>query len=212
MNDIYKMIEGVFPNTEILLIYYGGSIAYGLDDESSDKDITVVLAGFKGTIHLYIGTYDFFVFSKEEFIKRQKFDETVIPYYKQAADSLLGFKDKAHYIAPSFEIEVNELLGFVDETFIVNHLSAVIEYIKTRFINSSISKIHYHVFRVRGMLDHYEKTGKYELVVEEPWYSKMMAFKKNWDNEIAENYIEEIKEQLVYLENYRNEMMKSGLG
>jgi len=62
------------------------------------------------------------------------------------------------------------------------------------------------------MLDHYEKTGKYELVVEEPWYSKMMEFKKNWNNEIAENYLEEIKEQLVYLENYRNEMMKSGLG
>jgi hypothetical protein len=212
MNDIYKMIEGVFPNTEILLIYYGGSIAYRLDDESSDQDITVVLDGFKGTIHLYIGKYDFFVFSKEEFIKRQKFDETVIPYYKQAADSLIGFKDKNHYIAPSFEIEINELLGFIDETFIVNHLSAVIEYTKSRFGNNSISKTHYHVFRIRGMVDHYEKTGKYELVVEEPWYSKMMEFKKNWDNELAEYYVEEIKEQLVYLENYRSEMMKSGLG
>jgi tetrahydromethanopterin S-methyltransferase subunit F len=62
------------------------------------------------------------------------------------------------------------------------------------------------------MVEHYEKTGKYELVVEEPWYTKMMDFKNNWDNEIAQNYVEEIKDQLDYLENYRNEMMQSGLG
>ena len=57
------------------------------------------------------------------------------------------------------------------------------------------------------MVDHYEKTGKYELVVEEPWFTKMMDFKNNWDNEIAQKYVEEIKEQLDYLENYRNEMI-----
>ena len=62
------------------------------------------------------------------------------------------------------------------------------------------------------MVDHYEKTGKYELVVEEPWFTKMMDFKNNWDNEIAQNYVEEIKDQLDYLENYRNEMIERGLG
>jgi hypothetical protein len=62
------------------------------------------------------------------------------------------------------------------------------------------------------MVDHYEKTGRYELVVEEPWFTKMMDFKNNWDNEIAQNYVEEIKSQLDYLENYRNEMIQSGLG
>jgi type II restriction/modification system DNA methylase subunit YeeA len=62
------------------------------------------------------------------------------------------------------------------------------------------------------MVEHYEKTGKYELVVEEPWFTKMMNFKNNWDNEIAQNYVEEIKDQLDYLENYRNEMIERGLG
>jgi hypothetical protein len=62
------------------------------------------------------------------------------------------------------------------------------------------------------MVDHYENTGKYELVVEEPWFTKMMDFKNNWDNEIAQNYVEEIKDQLDYLENYRNEMIERGLG
>lgn len=70
MDKIYNMVKEVFPNTEILLIYYGGSKAYGLDDKSSDIDVTVVLQGFKGILHLFIGKYDLFVFSKEDFIKR----------------------------------------------------------------------------------------------------------------------------------------------
>jgi type II restriction/modification system DNA methylase subunit YeeA len=40
----------------------------------------------------------------------------------------------------------------------------------------------------------------------------MIDFKSNWDNEIAQNYVEEIKDQLDYLENYRNEMIERGLG
>jgi len=212
VNDLYKIIEGVFPNTEILLIYYSGSIAYGLDNELSDKDITVVLNGFKGSLHIYIGVYDFFVFSKEEFLKRQSFHKNVISYFKQAADSLLSYKEREHYISSSFETEVNDLLGRIDETFVLNHLSSIIEYASSRYQTNKTSKTHYHVFRIRGMVDHYEKTGKYELVVEEPWYTKMMDFKNNWDNEIAQNYVEEIKDQLDYLENYRNEMIERGLG
>ena len=71
MNDLLSMIEGVFPNTEILLVYYGGSIAYGLDSTSSDKDVTVVLDGFKGNLHITLGEYDFFVFARDRFIQRQ---------------------------------------------------------------------------------------------------------------------------------------------
>jgi hypothetical protein len=212
MNELYRIVEGVFPNTEILLIYYGGSIAYGINSDSSDKDVTVVLDGFNGTLHLYIGTIDFFIFSKEEFIKRQTFDETVIPYYKQAADTLIVLDKYEHYIQASFEKEVDDLLSRVDEVFVLNHLSSFLDYTRSRFEVNPLFKTHYHVFRIRGMVEHYEKTGKYELVVEEPWFTKMMDFKSNWDNEIAQNYVEEIKDQLDYLENYRNEMIERGLG
>jgi hypothetical protein len=212
VNELYRIVEGVFPNTEILLIYYGGSIAYGINSETSDKDVTVVLDRFKGTLHLYIGTYDFFIFSKEDFIKRQTFDESIIPYYKQAADTLLGVYKYEYFIQPSFEKEIDSLLSRVDETFIINHLSSVIEYTRSRFNVNPTFKTHYHVFRIRGMVDHYEKTGKYELVVEEPWHKKMLDFKNNWNNEIAENYVDEIKEQLDYLDDYRNELISNGLG
>lgn len=212
MSDLYKMIEGVFPNTEILLIYYGGSIAYGLDSELSDKDITVVLEGFRGNLHLTLGEYDLFVFAKDRFIQRQTFDESIIAYHRAAADNVMSIDKTLIYINPSFQETLDQLLIYEDKEFMINHIAAELEYGRMRFEVNTNFKSHYHVFRIRGMVDHYEKTGRYELVVEEPWFTKMMDFKNNWDNEIAQNYVEEIKSQLDYLENYRNEMIQSGLG
>jgi hypothetical protein len=212
MSDLYKIIEGVFPNTEILLIYYGGSIAYGLDDNSSDKDVTVVLDGFRGNLHITIGEYDLFVFAKDRFIQRQTFDESIIAYHRAAADNVISIDRTLIYINPTFQETLDELLVYHDKEFMLNHIAAELEYGRMRFDVNTNFKSHYHVFRIRGMVDHYEKTGKYELVVEEPWFTKMMDFKNNWDNEIAQNYVEEIKDQLDYLENYRNEMIERGLG
>jgi hypothetical protein len=212
MSDLYKIIEGVFPNTEILLIYYGGSIAYGLDDNSSDKDVTVVLDGFKGNLHLTLGEYDLFVFAKDRFIQRQQFDSSIIAYHRAAADNVMSIDRTLIYINSSFQETIDQLLIYDDKAFMLNHIAAELEYGRMRFDVNTNFKSHYHVFRIRGMVDHYEKTGKYELVVEEPWFSKMMDFKWNWDNEIALNYVDEIKEQLDYLENYRNEMIQNGMG
>ena len=212
MSDLYKMIEGVFPNTEILLIYYGGSIAYGLDSESSDRDVTVVLDGFKGNLHLTLGEYDLFVFAKDRFIQRQTFDESIIAYHRAAADNVMSIDRTLIYINPSFQETLDHLLIYDDKEFMLNHIAAELEYGRMRFEVNTNFKSHYHVFRIRGMVDHYEKTGKYELIVEKPWFTKMMHFKNNWNNEIAQYYVEEIKSQLDYLENYRNEMIQSGLG
>lgn len=212
MSDLYKIIEGVFPNTEILLIYYGGSIAYGLDNDSSDKDVTVVLDGFRGNLHLTLGEYDLFVFAKDRFIQRQKFDESIIAYHRAAADNVMSIEKTLIYINPTFQETLDDLLVYDDKEFMLNHIVAELEYGRMRFDVNTNFKSHYHVFRIRGMVEHYEKTGRYELVVEEPWYSKMMDFKNNWDSEIAEDYVEEIKDQLDYLENYRNEMIQNGLG
>lgn len=212
MNDIVKMVEGIFPGTVILLIYYSGSIAYGLNDELSDKDITVVLDNFKGNMQLDLGEYDFFVFSKERFIQRQQFDESIIAYYKGAADDVMKLNETAIYINPDFEETLDQLLIFDHKEFMLNHIESVVEYSRMRYNIKRILKSHYHVFRIRGMVDHFDKTGKYELIVEEPWKSKMIDFKNHWNTEDAKKYEDEILEQLDYLENYRNEMMQDELG
>lgn len=207
-----NLVSNIFSGCEVLLLYYSGSKGYGYDDEKSDTDLTVVLDGFNGNMHLQLGKIDIFAFSKEDYIKRQNFDETIIDYYKSAVDDIFVPEDKVIYLDNSFIEQYEKLKKIEVKPFIVNQLSALINYTKMRMDINMKFKSHYHLFRIRGMIEHYEKTGKYELFVEEPWYTKMMYFKSNWDNESAQKYVEEIKEQLDYLENYRNEMIKNGLG
>jgi len=212
MNEIHDMIKEVFPNTKILLIYYGGSKAYGLDDENSDIDLTVVLDGFKGILHLFIGNYDLFVFSKEDFIKRQLFDDSIIAYHRQAADNIMGIDSNDFYLCPDFSNELNELIKSVDRHFIYHFIDAVLIYAVSKFEINPTSKTHYHLFRLRGMLDHYDETGQFNLQVSEPWYSLMLEYKANYKTHDATKYVDKIIEQIDYLSNYRKEMKNRGLG
>jgi hypothetical protein len=212
MDKIYTMVKEVFPNTEILLIYYGGSKAYGLDDQSSDIDVTVVLEGFNGILHLFIGKYDLFVFSKEDFIKRQQLDDSIIAYHRQAADNIMGIHLNEYYLNPLFRDELNILLRSIDKTFIYHFIDAVLIYARSKFEINQTSKTHYHLFRLRGMLVHYDQTGMFDLKVDDPWYTLMLDYKSNYKSEHAKKYIEEIQNQLDYLEHYRNEMIQNGLG
>jgi hypothetical protein len=65
---------------------------------------------------------------------------------------------------------------------------------------------------MRGMVDNFDKTGHYNLTVPEPWYSKMMDYKLNWDNEIGQSYLTELEAELQYLIEYRDRMMNDELG
>ncbi|AUD64109.1 hypothetical protein BK010_10605 (plasmid) [Tenericutes bacterium MO-XQ] len=212
MNDIYNLIKGTFPNTEILLIYYGGSKAYGLDENTSDIDVTIVLEGFKGILHLFIGKYDLFVFSKEDFIKRQQFDDSIIAYHRQAADNILGIKTNEYYLNPVFSDELEIMISNVDNSFICNLIDALLIYSKSVFEVNRKSKAFYHLYRVRGMIEHYMQTGVFDLIVDEPWKSKMIEYKANYKTNPEANYEEEIVFLFEYLENYRNEMIERGLG
>jgi hypothetical protein len=212
MNDIYNLIKEVFPNTEILLIYYGGSKAYGLDENSSDIDVTVVLEGFRGILHLFIGKYDLFVFSKEDFIKRQQFDDSIIAYHRQAADSVLGIKSNEYYLNPVFSDELESIITNIDDSFICGLIDALLIYSKSIFEVNKKSKAFYHLYRIRGMIANYEQTGIFDLIVEDEWKNKMVDYKANYKTNIDTNYEEEILSLFEYLENYRNELMKDELG
>ena len=212
MDKLLRIIKGVFPGTEILLLYYCGSVAYGLDDENSDKNVNVVLDNFRGLIHLNLAEYDVFAYSKETFIDRQRFHEGIIPYYRAAADDLLSLDRTLIYLNPSFEETLNELLTYNHKELMLNHLTVELQYGRMRYEISPYFKSHYHIFRFRGMIEHFKKTGIYELVVEEPWKTYMIEYKRNWDNDIGHRYKELLEEQLEYLEQYRNELINNELG
>jgi hypothetical protein len=212
MDDLLCFVSNLFPSSKVLLLYYSGSKGYGFDDKNSDTDLTAVLDNFKGNMHVQLGKIDIFVFSKEDYLKRQSFVETIIDYYKSAADDILVGDDKLIYLDEDFKLDYMNLKEFDIKSFLINQISALLSYTRMRFAIKKTLKSHYHVFRMRSMIEHFKKTGKFELVVEEPWLGKMMDYKLNWDSSIGKQYIEEIKEQVDYLENYRNELIECGLG
>lgn len=211
MNSHLNTVSNVFPNSKILFMYYSGSKGYGYDDEESDIDVTVVLDGFNGLMHLQLGKLDIFAFSKEEYVKRQNFNETVIDYYKSAADDILVPEDKIVYISPEFDETYEQLKVFDVKTFIGNQLTALINHTRMRMDSSMELKSHYHLFRMRGIIEHYDRTGVFELEIDEPWKSEMLKFKKNWNNEIGESFVSKLEEQILYLEQYRDRMINNGL-
>ena len=212
MSQLLNQIQGLFLTSKILLVYYGGSIAYDLQDDESDEDITVVLDNFSGNIHLNLDKVDLFVFSKERFIQRQNFDETITSYHRASADNLMSIYSNIIYLDSSF-LDVLEQVRHCDsKEFMLKHLEAQIDYGKMRFEINQNLKSHYHIFRLRGMVDNFDKTGHYNLTVPEPWYTKMMDYKRNWNNEIGQSYLKELEAELQYLIHYKDRMMDSGLG
>jgi len=193
-------------------MYYSGSKGYGYDEEDSDIDITVVLDDFNGSLHLQLGKIDIFAFSREMYIKRQNFDETVIDYYKSATDDILVLEDKILYLDEEFEAIYEELKQINVKWFIVNQINALVNHTKMRMGISMELKSHYHLFRYRGLLNHYERTGVFELVIDEPYRTEMLRFKNNFDNEVGKAFEAKLLETLEYLEHYRDELIINGLG
>jgi predicted nucleotidyltransferase len=202
MDLILTKIKGIFPYHKILLAYYSGSIAYGINDELSDTDVTVVLEDFKDNIHLNLGQVDLFIFSKERFLLRHDFDETITAYHRASTDTLLSLDRTLIHIDPEFKETVDKLLEINHKAFLKGILIAGLEYGKSRYEMAKSFKSHYHFLRYRGMIEHFEKTGKCELVCPEPWRSYMLDFKNNWDNIKGSKYYELIEESIRFIEKY----------
>jgi predicted nucleotidyltransferase len=81
--SILEIVQGLFPNTKVMFIYYCGSLAFGISDENSDDDVTVVLDGFKGNVHLSLGELDIFAYGRDIYLKKQNLDPSV-PLYDRA--------------------------------------------------------------------------------------------------------------------------------
>jgi hypothetical protein len=212
MNLILTKIRGIFPYHKILLAYYSGSIAYGINDEDSDTDVTVVLDGFRDNIHLNLGQVDLFIFSKERFLARHRFDETITAYHRSSTDTFLSLEKTLIHIDPDFKETVDKLLNINHREFLLKSLEAQLEYGKARYEVTKAFKSHYHFFRYRGIIEHYEKTGKFELVCPEPWHSYMIDYKNNWDNIKGSKYYELLEESIVFIEKYIEGMKRVELG
>jgi hypothetical protein len=210
--SILEIVQGIFPNTTVMFIYYCGSLAFGLNDENSDDDVTVVLDGFKGNVHLSLGELDIFAYGRDIYLKKQNLDPTVPLYDRAYIDEVLSTKDNLIYLDENYRDEYEAYKNVDLTTKLGLFLSSFVEHYKMRIEYPETQKSHYHILRVRGILDHVDQTGKYELIVPEPWYTDMLNYKKNWNTKIGRNYLPLIREALTYIENYKDRVISNELG
>jgi len=210
--SILEIVQGIFPNTTVMFIYYCGSLAFGLNDENSDDDVTAVLDGFKGNVHLSLGELDIFAYGRDIYLKKQNLDPTVPLYDRAYIDEVLSTKDNLIYLDENYRDEYEAYKNVDLTTKLGLFLSSFVEHYKMRIEYPETQKSHYHILRVRGILDHVDHTGKYELIVPEPWYTDMLNYKKNWNTKIGRNYLPLIREALTYIENYKDRVISNELG
>jgi len=211
-NQIFETVQGVFLNHIVMFIYYCGSYAYGLNDGNSDSDVTAVIDGFNGNVHLTIDSLDIFAYGKDVYLKKQNLDQTVPLYDRVYIDEILSPYDTLIYLNEQYRNEY-ETYKRIDMVLILKpFLSNFIEHYERRLELAEPQKSHYHIFRIRGILENLDLTGKYELNLSEPWLSHMKNYKNSWNTLTGIEYLPLLKETLNYIKNYKDKVIDDGLG
>ena len=211
-NQIFETVQGVFPNHIVMFIYHCGSFAYGLNYRNSDSDVTAVIDGFNGNVHLTIDSLDIFAYGKDVYQKKQNLDQTVPLYDRVYIDEVLSQNDTLVYLNEQYRNEYEAYKRIDMNSILKPFLSNFIEHYERRLELVEPQKSHYHIFRIRGILENLDLTGKYELHLSEPWLSHMKNYKNSWNTQIGIEYLPLLKETLNYIKDYKDKVIDDGLG
>lgn len=203
VEKIHKEVSALLENKTIMFMYIGGSLAYDMfNKECSDLDINVFVDDFDSFIHTPCGDYDLFIYGKDYVMKREKMDEELPLYNRIFIDDKYSIEDTLIYKNPRFQREFEEFINFDITTVLKNFLLNVYEYYMFLYIDNELPlKRFYHVIRIKGQLESYKKTGKFDLTIEKDYKDEAILFKDNIDKEIGKsiyvskigNYLEEFK-------------------
>jgi hypothetical protein len=192
----------MFAMNEVMFIYYCGSDNYKTKQKKSDTDLTVVLSNFNGIIHASIEGVDIFAYGYENFLQRQSMHDTLPLYNLIHSDDVINMADNLIYLNPSYQTEYNSITALKFEDVLPQYLDAVIEYFNQLVnIEKVIVKRSYHIIRIRGILEKYLETGKYDVNLNEVWLNKVFEHKKSWDKELN------TPEHLTQLKTYLDEII-----
>ncbi len=208
-NRLKTIVVNMFPEHEVMFIYYCGSIAYQTTSDNSDIDITVVLHGFRGLIHTSLEGIDIFGYGYEDFCKRQSMNTDVPLYNRLHADDIINAKDHLVYLNPLFENEFNELVDSDFANYLDKYLDTVIEYYD-QIINKDnmLVKRAYHILRIRAILDNFLNTGEYSLTLPVEWIQRIDELKMNWDKENDAIYLSTLRKYLDEIKEIRNKVLQ----
>lgn len=210
---LVNIIKNMYPDKEIMFMYLCGAHVYGAEDEDSDYDVSVMLKGFFGYMHMEVENVDFFVYGEDYYLEKQRLNPHVPLYNRAHMDEVIDIDSRLIYLNPSYEREYNCYKAVDFNNILPDFLKAFIEFHEIRYqVTDEPAKRLYHVLRIRGQLDNYDETGIFTLECKEPWKSYYMNYKRNWQSSVGVAYRHLIKEQLDYIKVYLEKLeVKHGL-
>ncbi len=207
---IITYAKGLLKDKDIMFMYFGGSLAFGIyEDEYSDIDVNVFVNGLKGFIHTEIDGIDYFIYGEDKFLTRQDMSSDLPIYNKIFIDDALSIDETLIYLNPAYESEYKEFINIKLIDRYKEFLDKNLQYYYYHYNESAKpTKKMYHVFRLRGVIENYKETGKLTLDIAEPWRTKLLSYKHNWNSETGVRLHAEIKESLEYIRKFKEELNK----
>lgn len=197
-----EKIKRIYPNSKVLLAFYGGSKVYGCATEESDTDIVVVLDNFNGLGGFSEGNTDYLVIGKDDFLKAHELSVDVNEQLILFADSILSTRDEKNliYLDEEFKEIYQNIINKDWKEWIPKFLIRIIPLLKMYANNGCNIKKEYHIYRIRAMLDHLDQTGSFSLELAEPYRSKMMEYKKHY--QVLPVKDKELQDLISYFKKY----------
>ena len=208
---ILQRVQAVFSQSKVKFIYFCGSRAYGTEDKDSDIDITVVLDGFRGNLHLQVDDLDVFAYGTDTFLLKQQFNEAIPLYFLAHVDDILTIDSNLIYLDETYREDYETYKQVDFQKNLPTFLHCFTQYHHYRLCDNVPKKTHYHILRMRGMLDHLDHSGCFEQVVDEPWRTRMMDYKKTWETK-GHEWMSLIHEQWKYIREYKGKVIQRELG
>jgi len=192
-----------FPLSTILLIYRIGSKAYGVDTENSDEDIGVVLDGYSGMDHIvdYETKNEYFIFSKNLWIKKMEFDTNLANLFLIFPDEVIG--NNPLYIKEEFIATYESYQTRDFATIFKTYLGKVIDYFETYLNEDRQTKTMWHLYRIEEQVLRFVSTGEWLLTLASGTIEKIQVYKQNYklQNELS---LIELKNIIQYLREVKN--------
>lgn len=205
--NMQELLDRLFSPYKVLLCYKCGSSIFGLSDDDSDKDYTVILDGYDSCNVVKTDDSDFFTYGLPYFEKLKKFDKGCLTYFLVWIDNTLLAKENIVYIDESIKDKLDEFLYIDFKNHFKDWLYRLIAYFGIRLQNYKEEKSLYHLYRVESLIKHYKETGKFEYYFLKENKELAMDLKTNLN---MEKHLPRLKEIFSYLLSLYKEEEENG--
>jgi hypothetical protein len=195
------MLPDNFYGFKVIAIYRCGSRILGVESSESDEDYTVILGDYHGSgVEKQEGT-DFFLFGIEDYKKATQIEDGILPYFTIWIDNVLLAQRNLVYIEPDFKNQFEEIINAPwPEERIKKWVKSNVDYFRAFYFGGGNEKSLYNLYRVRSLIAHYKRTGRFEAFLSKKDKELILDYKVKKQNlEIHKKNFEAI---FAYLESF----------